>query len=347
MGRLAKLPVPGAAALLLTIALIAAPGAAAAPAASASACKPASNIEAIIDDSGSMAVTDPNKLRVQGMSLLIDDLAPKTQLGAVEFGSGIEIPEIISEPAANTVFPPEPVGPNASSMRSSLEGAINADNGATDYNAAFAKADADNPTADARVFLTDGGHDVGTYNEAHLAHNVPTYVIGLGTGISSGEDVARLKKIAGDTGGRYFPVGDASELQAAMNSIGAALTCQTPPRSFTDLLGQGQSKAHALTIGAATKSIQITLTWASPLDKFKLAGLQLVGKQGLLATASRRHHRKPRKLKVRVTHSSTFSIFRVSKLKKGKLRFKVKALKIGSGSPKATLTTQVGQLKHR
>jgi von Willebrand factor type A domain len=345
MRRGAKLLGPGAVGLLLTIALIAAPGAAAG---GASACKPASNVEAIIDDSGSMAGTDPNKLRVQGMSLLIDDLSAKTQLGAVEFGSGFEIPGIIEEPAARTVFSPEPVGPNASSMRSALEGAIRADNGATDYNAAFAKADADNPSSDARVFLTDGGHDVGAYNEAHLAHKVPTYVIGFGSGVSAGEDVARLKKIAKDTGGQYFPVGDASELQAAMNSIGAALTCQTPPRSFTDLLKQGQSKLHALSIGAATRSIQITLTWASPLDKFKLTGLRLVGRGGLLATASRhRRHRKPSKLKVTKTISPTFAIFRVSKLKKGKLRFKVRALRIGSGSPKATLTTQVGKLKHR
>ncbi|HET6571439.1 MAG TPA: hypothetical protein VFG58_08135 [Solirubrobacterales bacterium] len=345
MRRVAWLLGPGAVALLLT-ALIAAPGAGAAGPATASACKAASNIEAIVDDSGSMAVTDPDKLRVQGMSLLIDDLSPKAQLGAVEFGSGFEIPGFPSDPPASTVFPPEPVGPNAGSMRSSLESVINADNGATDYNGAFAKADADNPNSDARVFLTDGGHDVGDYNEAHLGHRVPTYVIGFG--IFPGSDEARLKKIAKDTGGRYLPVKDASELQAAMNSIGAALTCQTPPRSFTDLLRQGQSKPHALAIGAKTKSIQITLTWANPLDKFKLVGLRLVGKRGLLATASgKRRHRKPSKLKVRTTSSSTFTILRVSRLKKGKLRFKVKALKVGSGSPKATLTTQVGQLRHR
>jgi hypothetical protein len=347
MRRDAKLLGSGAVGLLLTIAMIAAPGAAAGGGAGASACKPASNVEAIIDDSGSMAGTDPDKLRVRGMSLLIDDLAAKTRLGAIEFGGNFEFFGAAEEPAARTVFPPEPVGPNASAMRSALEGAIDADNGATDYNEAFAKADADNPSSDARVFLTDGGHDIGAYSEAHLSHNVPTYVIGFGSGVSAGEDVARLKKIAKDTGGQYFPVRDASQLQAAMNSVGAALTCQTPPRSFTDLLKQGQSKTHALAIGARTKALQITLTWASPLDRFKLVGLRLVGKHGVLAKASRSRHRKPRKLKVTKTISPTFAIFRVSKLKKGKLRFKVKALRIGSGSPKATLTTQVGRLKHR
>lgn len=342
MRRVVKLLLgPGAVALLVA-GLIAAPAATTASA-SAANCKSARNIEAIIDDSGSMEITDPNKLRVQGMSLLIDDLAPGTQLGAVEFGSGLEIPEIISTPAANTVFPPEAVGANASAMRSALEAAIKADNGATDYNAAFAKADADNPSSDARVFLTDGGHDVGPYNEAHLNHKVPTYVIGFGSGIAPGADQARLKKIAKDTGGQYFPVKDTNELQAAMNSIGAALTCQTPPRQFTDLLKQGQSKVHKLTIGAATKTLQITLTWASPLDKFKLNGLALLGKHGLLAVASS----KPGKLKVTKTVSSTFAIVKVSKLRKGTLRFNVSAAKIGSGGSSATLTTQVGQSTHK
>ncbi len=338
MRRVAKLLGPGAAALLL-IGLIAAPGVVAAPSASAAGCKPASDIEAIIDDSGSMEITDPNRLRVQGMSLLIDDLSPNTQLGAVEFGSGFEFPGIPATPPADTVFPPEAVGANASAMRSALDSVIKADNGATDYNGAFAKSDADNPGADARVFLTDGGHDEGTYNEGHLTHNVPTYVIGFGSGIAPGADQARLKKIAKDTHGQYFPVADASELQAAMNSIGAALTCQTPPRQFTDTLAQGQSKVHKITVGAATRTLQITLTWASPLDKFKLNGLALIGKQGLLAVASRH----PGKLQVTKTPSSTFTIIRVSKLRKGTLRFRVQAAKIGSGSPKVALTTQVGQ----
>ncbi len=341
MGRFAKLLLGPGAVALLVIGLIA-PGVTAA-AASAASCKRASNIEAIIDDSGSMEFTDPNRLRVQGMSLLIDDLSPSTRLGAVEFGSGIDVPGVLTIPPANTIFAPEAVGPNATAMRSALDSVIKADNGATDYNGAFAQSDSDNPTADARVFLTDGGHDVGAYNEAHLVHRAPTYVIGFGSGISGGADQARLKKIAKDTGGKYFPVADTNELQAAMNSIGAALTCQTPPRQFTDLLKQGQSKLHSITVGAATKTLQITLTWASPLDKFKVNGLRLVGKRGLLAVASR----KPGKLTVTKSTSTTFTVLKVSGLRKGTLRFKVSAAKVASGSPKATLTTQVGQSTHK
>jgi hypothetical protein len=306
---------------------------------SASSCKQATNIEAIIDDSGSMEITDSNRLRVQAMNLLIDTLGKSTQLGAVEFGSGL-----FETPGADTLFPPEPVGPNAVAMRAALNEKIHADNGATDYNAAFAQSDLDNPGADARIFLTDGGHDIGTYNEAHLTHNVPTYVIGFG-GVSSAEDQARLKKIAADGGGRYFPLADSSQLQSVMNSVGAALTCQTPPRLFSDELAKGQSKVHSVAIGAATKSIQITLTWTSPLDKFKVSGLRLTGPNGVIAVASR--PKKPAKLKVTRTVSTTFAVLKVSHLRKGRLQFAVKATAVGSGAPKVTLTTQVGQSSHR
>jgi hypothetical protein len=318
--------------VLLIVGLIGAPTATAAST-SATSCTRANDIEAIVDDSISMEFSDAGRLRVQAMNLLIGTLSPNTQLGAIEFGSGF-----LEQPAANTLFPPQPVGPNAATMRTALDTAIHADNGATDYNSAFVKADADNPDADAKIFLTDGGHVEGPYTDTHLGHRVPTYVIGFGSGLSSGEDQARLKKIAKDTGGQYFPVKEASELQAVMNSVSAALTCQTPPRQFTDTLVEGQSKPHSVAIGAATKTVQITLTWTNPVDNFKLTGLRLVGKNGLVAVASR----KPGKLKVTKTTSSTFTIVKVSKLRKGTLRFKVKGAKVDSAA-KATLTTQVGQ----
>jgi hypothetical protein len=338
MRRVAKLLSVAAIAGLFAM-VIATAGASAAPSASAS-CTPASDIEAIVDDSISMEFTDANRLRVQAMNLLIDTLGKGTTLGAVEFGS-----EGFETPAADTVFPPQPVGPNGNAMRTALDQKIHADNGATDYNAAFAQSDADNPGANARIFLTDGGHDVGTYNEGHLVHNAPTYVIGFG-GIAAGEDQARLQKIASDTGGQYFPLKDSAQLQSVMNTIEAALTCQTPPRQFTDLLTKGQSKTHSVAIGGATKSVQITLTWTSPLDKFKLSGLRLVNKGHLLAVASR-PGKKPGKLKVSRTISSTFAVIKVSHLHKGQLSFAVKAATVGSGAPKVSLTTQVGQSSHK
>lgn len=141
-------------------------------------------------------------------------------------------------------------------MQGALKANINADDGATDHNGAFAKADADDPASQARIFLTDGGHDEGTYNEAHLAHDVPTYVI--------------------------------------VNSIGAELTCTTPPRQFTDELTQGQSKTHAVTIGPKTHFLRVTLTWAEPGDNFKLTGLRIKSHGRIVAAARPQPTPKPK-----------------------------------------------------
>jgi hypothetical protein len=318
--------------------------ASAAPTATGSTgCTAKTNIEAIIDDSGSMSVTDPNKLRVQAMDLLIQTLPPSTTLGAVEFGSGVEgIPGIFEgTPPANTLFPPEPIQPNSAAMQEALKANINADNGATDYNGAFAKADADDPASQARIFLTDGGHDVGTYNEAHLAHNVPTYVIGFSTGVSLPEDQARLKKIATDTGGKVFDLEDASEIQAVVNSVGAALTCKTPPRAFTDEIAQGESKTHTITVGPKTHVLRFTITWANPGDNFKLTGLRIKSHGKLVAVGRPQKAPKPKKLKVSTAaKSSTFTVLKVGHLRPGVLTFSVKGAKVSGGPVK--VTTQVG-----
>ena len=340
MKAFARMSAATLAAAALVAALLLPAGSAGARARSAAACAAATNIEAIVDDSGSMAVTDPGTLRVKGLKLLISTLPATTTLGALEFGGNFFTEA--STPAADQLFPPEAVGANAAAMGSAMEAKIKADNGGTDYNAAFALSDSENPGAQARIFLTDGGHDIGTYNNGHLVHKVPTYVIGFSAGVGTSEDQARLQAIASETGGRFFPLTDSSELQSVMNEIGAAITCQTPPQTFKDTLKAGASKTHAVAIGANTKSLQIALTWASPLDKFTIGGLKLTSHGKLIAKASRH----VRKLSVKATTSETFTILTVSGLRKGKLSFKVKAATIGSGTPTVTLVTQVGKRSH-
>src|SRR5207248_6487770 len=147
------LPATLAAAIAATIALPNGATAAAPRAHASAGCTPATNIEAIIDDSGSMAGTDSNTLRGKGLKLLIKTLSSGTLLGAVEFGGSF----LSSTPSADTVFLPQAVGANAAAMETALDTKIKADNGSTDYNAAFAQSDADDPNAQARLFLTDGG----------------------------------------------------------------------------------------------------------------------------------------------------------------------------------------------
>ena len=319
----------------LAAGVLASPSGASGPRAHAAACTKTTNIEAIIDDSGSMALTDSNRLRVQAMDLLINALDPGTTLGAIEFGGFVT-------PAADAVFNPEPVGPNAAAMKAALDTAIQADNGGTDYNAAFDTARAANPTAKARIFLTDGGHDVGTYNNGHQTPpTAPTYVVGFSPGVGQPADQARLQQIASDTGGKYFPLPDSSALQSVMDQIEATLTCQSAPKTFSDQLAQGKSKAHAVTIARGSRSAQLALSWTSPLDKFTISGLKIVRHGKVVAKSA-----KVRKLKVTVTSGATNVVVKVKRLVRGRLRFKVKAVTVGSGQPKVALTTQVSQARH-
>jgi von Willebrand factor type A domain len=331
--------VAGAATLAAVLALAPAGASAQRTAGSLAAvrCSPVSNIEAIVDDSGSMSFTDPNKLRVAALDLLIDTPGnEKITLGAVEFGGSF----LTSEPSADTVFPPEPIGPNAGAMRAALKQKINADNGLTDYNAAFAQAQTDDPNAKARIFLTDGGHDAGPYNNGHRG-GPPTYVIGFGSAVT-GADGQRLQQIASDTGGKYYPQTDSTKLQAVMNEIGTTLTCQSPPTQFSDAFRKvSQAKSHAVALASSAHSAQMTLSWSSPLDAFTISNVHIVSRHRTVATA------RVRRLRITKRRGATFLVLKVTGLTRGSLRFTVKPTKLGSGAPRVSLTTQVTQSRRR
>ena len=322
----------------LVAALALAPGAPATEptALAAAACTPVSNIQTIIDDSGSMLGTDSGKLRVAAVKLLIDTPGnEQITLGAVEFGGGFDPAD---PTAAVTLFPPQPIGPNAAAMKAALQASIDADNGITDYNAAFARATADNPNAKARIFLTDGGHNVGDYANGHQG-GPPTYVIGFSSA-TTGEDGLRLQQIASETGGRYFASTDASNLQAVMNEVGTTLTCQSPPKTFNDAFSTaGQVKPHAVKLASRARSAQLTLSWSSPLDSFTVTKVRIVRRGKVVAVASARK----RKLRLTTRRGDTFLVVKVGHLTKGSLRFKVRATRVGSGAPSVNLTTQVTQ----
>jgi hypothetical protein len=306
-------------------------------AATATTCKPASNIEAIIDDSGSMAGTDFDVNRAAGIELLLSKPAnAKKTLGALEFGSADDYstPPL---PAAVALFGPEPIGPNVAAMKATLAASLKADNGSTDYNAAFALAKTQDPNADARIFITDGGHNAGDYTDGHKG-GPPTYVIGLDIGPASATDTdaTRLQTIANDTAGHYYPSVNTGNIAATINEVDAALNCQTVAKTFTDLFTKaGQTKPKVVSIGANARSYDLTLTWASPLDTFSVSGLSLKTSQGATITIAKKH------LKIKRTAGKTYLSLHIRGLKKGKLHFKLKNKVLASSTfTGVNLTTQ-------
>jgi hypothetical protein len=296
-----------------------------APAATA-ACTAKTNLEAIVDDSGSMSYNDPSDLRIRAMELLIDTQGnEKRTLGAVEFGTD-----------AAPLFGPGLIGQNAAAYKSALATALVEDGGGTDYNDAFAAAAAHNPNATARIFLTDGEHtDFLAYANGH-AGGPPVYVIGLGSVAGSPYDQL-LSRIASETGGLYRRAADASAMQAAMFDMNSAIACQTPPKRFTDGFTKvGQTEAHTVKVPRRIDTAQFALTWANSLDRFTLTGLRIVRRGKVVARTA-----KVRKLKVSRRSGATFMTVRVRGLVPGKLRFAVKATRLATPGTEASLTTQV------
>ncbi len=180
------------------------------------------DVEAIVDISGSMAGTDPTFLRKDAISLLADLSGTADGLGAVGFDNNFQ--------------------PIFDLTRTSSQGVINflkararariINRGGTDYNIGMDKAwealnaagvDPNKPKL--VIFLTDGGHNAGTYNNGHLRfaapgtfnavtqRSWPVCVVQLGNPASfQAVDVARLKRIAAETGGRYFATQSAAKL---------------------------------------------------------------------------------------------------------------------------------------
>ena len=292
----------GGASLVALLAAMAGGGSASAsPRAHASACQKATNIEAIIDDSGSMDFTDPAKFR----TTLLDAFADLQQnqgktLGGIEFGD-----------TADVLFPPAPIPGVIPAMDASFA-MVNADNGLTDYNLAFATAKTANPNADGRIFLSDGGHDVGDYTNGHASPPIKTDSVGFGS-----VDTAVLDKIASDTGGKSFNLTDASQVPAVAAAITADMNCKRPPIVFTNTFTrQGQSFGHKFK--AKGRSADILLTWPDALSALDIIKFSQPRAGKSLAQVA--------KVKTRKKRGATFVTVHLKKLKRGqKVRFKVKA----------------------
>ena len=165
------------------LAVLAAGGSSSAGAAPLPNCTVANNLEAIIDDSGSMSLTDDNRFRVDMVNILAT-LNPDKGMGGVEFGSD-----------AVPLFLANPIGPSLGAIKSSLN-AVQADNGGTDYEQGFTVANSQNPSANARIFLSDGAPNFDPDPNVWKSPNIKTYVVGFGT-----VDPTVLSQIASDTGG--------------------------------------------------------------------------------------------------------------------------------------------------
>lgn len=313
----------------------------------AAGCRASTNTEMIIDDSGSMAETDRELLRRRAVELLIRK--PRNAgkvLGAVEFGS-----------EASTVFSPTPLreqGPdsNQNALIAALRGNILANAGSTNYNAGFETASQANTAADTRIFLTDGAHNAGEYMNLHRG-GPRTFVLGLGIG-GKGGDASRLRRIAEETGGRYFAGVRAQDLSATMNQIDSATNCDVGLTTDADVVTHiYELPASAARLDPQTRSVDITVSWTRPKAAFELHRLEIRGDGGRTTSVGARSLRRALApgvhrvgaLRLRAQRGSSFVTYRVSGVRGARLRTQTRVRRLVGRED--TVTTQIGQSRRR
>jgi hypothetical protein len=283
-------------------------GASGAGAATLPNCTVATNLEAIIDDSGSMSSTDDQRFRVDMVNILAA-LNPAKEMGGVEFGSD-----------AVPLFLANPIGPNLGTIQSSLN-AVQADNGGTDYEQGFNVANAQNPTANARIFLSDGAPNFDPDPNVWRNPNIKTYVVGFGT-----VDPTVLSQIASDTGGPApFNVTNTAQLRTVAAIINARINCETDPIQITKTLSRpGQVKG--LSFAASGHTAQIVTSW-NPGSKIKVFAFSQGG-GGHASAVAQSAKKRGGKIKAKQTRGGSYTVVNLSHLHKGRVRFKIKAKKL-------------------
>lgn len=145
------------------------------------------------------------------------------------------------------------------------------------YDAAFEaiKSFGDKKGRKVAIVLTDGKDDDGTnkplstktVDQAIAAAkevNVPIFTIGLGSSV----DEALLKRIATESGGRYFPSPNPADLESLYKEIGAQLTGQYL-LSYGTNLAEADGSWHRVVVSAAGSLGQ--KQYMAPLDKSAVA----------------------------------------------------------------------------
>ena len=315
----------------------------------AAGCKAVTNVEVIVDDSFSMRRRDPEELRRDAVELLVTKPRNVGKVaGAVEFGS-----------YANQLFAPQQIlergeGSNQPQLIAQLRQYIAGDNGGTNYNLAFALAAQDNPAAQARIFITDGGHLAGAYLDAHRG-GPPTFVIGIGIR----EDEAygqRLIRIAEETGGRAFLDVADDDIVGIMNTIDSALNCDVDIDSDEDVLTEADPlEEQEVELIPDARTCDINVSWGDDDDQIEPEEIAFLREGEVVARAKRSSLRKVIR---RPGRTFSFGPIRVRGVRRGdqfglrvagspstSLRIRYRATK--TDSRRTAVTSQITQSRRR
>lgn len=292
------------------------------------------DIQAIVDVSGSMSGSDPNNIRRDAISLLLDLARPADRVGATGFDN--EFRPIFD----STVITGQATVVN---QLKAFTRARVGNFGGTNYNAGFDEAfnaltapGVDPNRQKGIIFLTDGANG-GSYENGHLkfafnpsGRSWPVCAVQLGQPSSfAPADVARLKRIASETGGQYLATQNAGQLTdlyfRCFGRTTGQQTLQTKLFSYT----VGQQRLFNQVLRRGNKSATFFLGWSNGNYT-----LELTDPRGKVHTA-----RRPGRGFI-YRGGKTFGFFRVVNPIPGRWRLKVVAMRLAAprGTARTTIT---------
>jgi hypothetical protein len=205
----------------------------------------------VLDDSGSMVGSDPQKLR----GTMVD-------LGLRQLGAGRLAAAVTFATEATTVFGPTAItDQNIGALSGQVGGALKS-TGGTDYDKAFTAALAQLNAMPASVdrkaviFLSDGQPN-GPFTSDQSISGVPIYTVGFGDAPE-----AVLQDIAYRHGGQSFAAPDAGAAQAVAARIVSSLTCQTVQPPEVVEIPPGGTREIPFDVPKGTSKFTALATWS-------------------------------------------------------------------------------------
>lgn len=176
-----------------------------------------SNIILLIDNSGSMKNTDPNKLSIVAASMLIDTVEGNTNLNVIAFGDkALSLNEISDKPSKEQLkeeLKNLKFDNNNTNLKEGINEAINELKDVEGEKTIIVLSDGKEDPAGG---LTDS-HMKELYSLSEEAHKMKIKIHCIG--LSEYADEEALSRLTFKTGGEYLPCGNASELFNAFSKI--------------------------------------------------------------------------------------------------------------------------------
>ena len=238
-------------------------------------------IGVIIDDSGSMALNDPNRKRKDATVSFLGTLGPADKVLLTDYGNSDDnlrdLLCVLNTPTGACSPPTAAFSADKAALIKATE-AISEGGGTPLYESCTQMTSLVNTINDQRrgmLLLSDGEPNSdtakGTCLSGAKAASIPVYTVGLGPAAEGSESaqpeaVKVLRELATETGGSYASANDPTQLDQLFKNVGGALakgSCRTTAkvRDFSKIV-PGSKIQGEVTIG--DKGAKATFEFVAP-----------------------------------------------------------------------------------